>query len=137
MRQDPDVIMIGELRDLETISAAVTAAETGHLVLTTLHTPDAPQSIDRIIDVFPSGQQQQIRIQLSSILIGILSQQLVPLVTETGRMVATELLIANNAVKNYIKRPRPLRSKTQYRQGRLLGCTPWIRILHECTEKVS
>lgn len=121
MRQDPDVIMIGELRDLETISAAVTAAETGHLVLTTLHTPDAPQSIDRIIDVFPSGQQQQIRIQLSSILIGILSQQLVPLVTETGRMVATEFLIANNAVKNYIREAKTSQIKNAIQTGSALG----------------
>ncbi len=113
--------MIGELRDLETISAAVTAAETGHLVLTTLHTPDAPQSIDRIIDVFPSGQQQQIRIQLSSILIGILSQQLVPLVTETGRMVATELLIANNAVKNYIREAKTSQIKNAIQTGSALG----------------
>lgn len=121
MRQDPDVIMIGELRDLETISAAVTAAETGHLVLTTLHTPDAPQSIDRIIDVFPPGQQQQIRIQLSSILIGILSQQLVPLVTETGRMVATELLVANNAVKNYIREAKTSQIKNAIQTGSALG----------------
>jgi twitching motility protein PilT len=121
MRQDPDVIMIGELRDLETISAAVTAAETGHLVLTTLHTPDAPQSIDRIIDVFPPTQQQQVRIQLSSILIGILSQQLVPLVTETGRMVATELLIANNAVKNYIREAKTSQIKNAIQTGSALG----------------
>ena len=121
MRQDPDVIMIGELRDLETISAAVTAAETGHLVLTTLHTPDAPQSIDRIIDVFPAGQQQQIRIQLSSILIGILSQQLVPLVTETGRMVVTELLVANNAIKNYIREAKTSQIKNALQTGSALG----------------
>ncbi|NLX84262.1 MAG: type IV pilus twitching motility protein PilT [Synergistaceae bacterium] len=121
MRQDPDVIMIGELRDLETISAAVTAAETGHLVLTTLHTPDAPQSIDRIIDVFPAGQQQQIRIQLASILIGILSQQLVPLITETGRMVVTELLIANNAIKNYIREAKTSQIKNALQTGSALG----------------
>lgn len=121
MRQDPDVIMIGELRDLETITAAVTAAETGHLVLTTLHTPDAPQSIDRIIDVFPAGQQQQIRIQLSSILIGILSQQLVPIVTETGRMVVTELLIANNAIKNYIREAKTSQIKNAIQTGSALG----------------
>lgn len=103
MRQDPDVILIGEMRDLETISAAVTAAETGHLVFATLHTPDAPQSIDRIIDVFPPHQQQQIRIQLSSILIGVLSQQLVPVSSGSGRLVATEYMIANNAVRNHIR----------------------------------
>ena len=103
MRQDPDVIMIGELRDFETISAAITAAETGHLVLCTLHTPDAPQSIDRIVDVFPPYQQQQIRTQLSSVLIGVLSQQLIPAINGNGRVAATELLLANNAVKNYIR----------------------------------
>jgi len=111
MRQDPDVIMIGELRDLETISAAVTAAETGHLVLATLHTPDAPQSIDRIIDVFPPHQQQQIRVQLSSILIGILSQQLVPMASGSGRIIATELMIANNAVRNHIRESKTAQIK--------------------------
>jgi len=103
MRQDPDVILIGEMRDLETISAAITAAETGHLVFATLHTPDAPQSIDRIIDVFPPYQQQQIRIQLSSTLIGVLSQQLVPVISGLGRLVATEFMIANNAIRNQIR----------------------------------
>jgi len=103
MRQDPDVILIGEMRDLETISAAVTAAETGHLVLATLHTPDAPQSIDRIIDVFPPYQQQQIRTQLSTILIGIMCQQLVPVASGSGRVVATEFMLANPAVRNSIR----------------------------------
>ena len=121
MRQDPDVIMIGELRDLETIAAAVTAAETGHLVLATLHTPDAPQSIDRIIDVFPPFQQQQIRIQLSSILIGILSQQLVPLSTGTGRMVATELMIATNAVRNHIRESKTSQINNTIQTGASLG----------------
>ena len=121
MRQDPDVILIGELRDLETIAAAVTAAETGHLVLATLHTPDAPQSVDRIIDVFPPFQQQQIRIQLSSILIGILSQQLVPLKTMAGRMVATEFLIANNAVRNHIREGKTAQIKNTLQTGSALG----------------
>lgn len=121
MRQDPDVIMIGELRDLETISAAVTAAETGHLVLATLHTPDAPQSIDRIIDVFPPYQQQQIRVQLSSILIGILSQQLVPLLTGTGRMVATEFMLATNAVRNHIRESKTSQINNTIQTGASLG----------------
>lgn len=111
MRQDPDVILIGELRDLETIAAAVTAAETGHLVLATLHTPDAPQSIDRIIDVFPPFQQQQVRVQLSSILIGILSQQLIPVSSGLGRVVATEFMIANNAVRNHIRESKTAQIK--------------------------
>lgn len=102
LRQDPDVIMIGEMRDLETIAAALTAAETGHLVFATLHTPDAPQTVDRIIDVFPPYQQQQVRLQLSNILIGICSQQLIPL-DGGGRVVATEILIANAAVRNCIR----------------------------------
>ncbi|QTX31264.1 type IV pilus twitching motility protein PilT [Aminithiophilus ramosus] len=102
LRQDPDVILIGEMRDLETIGAALTAAETGHLVFATLHTADAPQSVDRIIDVFPSEQQRQIRLQVSSVLIGICSQQLIA-VSGGGRIVATELLLANNAIRNCIR----------------------------------
>ena len=102
LRQDPDVIMIGELRDLETISAAITAAETGHLVLGTLHTQDAAQSIDRLIDVFPPYQQTQIRVQLASVLIGICSQQLIPK-EGGGRICATELLLANPAIRNCIR----------------------------------
>jgi twitching motility protein PilT len=102
LRQDPDVILVGEMRDLETIGAAVTAAETGHLVFGTLHTPDAPQSIDRIIDVFPPHQQQQVRMQISHILIGICSQQLVPL-PSGGRICATELLYATPGVRNCIR----------------------------------
>ncbi len=102
LRQDPDVILVGEMRDLETIGAAVTAAETGHLVFATLHTPDAPQSIDRIIDVFPPHQQQQVRMQISHILIGICSQQLVPL-PSGGRICATELLYATPGVRNCIR----------------------------------
>ncbi len=102
LRQDPDVILVGEMRDLETIGAAVTAAETGHLVFGTLHTPDAPQSIDRIIDVFPPHQQQQVRMQISHILIGICSQQLIPL-PSGGRICATELLYATPGVRNCIR----------------------------------
>jgi len=102
LRQDPDVIMIGEMRDLETVRAALTAAETGHLVLTTLHTPDAPQSVDRILDVFPSHQQDQVKLQLANVLIGICSQQLLPL-PGGGRMVATELMWAVPSVRNCIR----------------------------------
>lgn len=103
LRQDPDVILVGELRDLETISIAITAAETGHLVLGTLHTPNAPATIDRILDVFPPNQQGQIRIQLASVLIGILSQRLFPTMDNRGRHVATELLINNHAIANLIR----------------------------------
>ncbi|MCU1449598.1 MAG: PilT/PilU family type 4a pilus ATPase [Acidimicrobiales bacterium] len=103
LRQDPDVILVGEMRDLETISTALTAAETGHLVFATLHTQDAPQSVDRVIDVFPAHQQQQIRVQLASSLQGIVTQQLVPKRGGNGRAVASELLIATPAVRNLIR----------------------------------
>nr|WP_155666901.1 type IV pilus twitching motility protein PilT [Ornithinibacillus caprae] len=103
LRQDPDVILVGELRDLETISTAVTAAETGHLVLGTLHTKDAVSTIQRIIDVFPSEQQTQIRIQLSSILKSVISQRLLLTKHHNSRRVATEVLINTPAVKNLIR----------------------------------
>ncbi len=103
LRQDPDVILIGELRDLETISTALTAAETGHLVFATLHTQDAPQSIDRIIDVFPAHQQQQIRTQLATTIQGIVTQQLLPRASGLGRVVACEMLVATPAVRNLIR----------------------------------
>lgn len=102
LRQDPDVIVVGEMRDLETISTALTAAETGHLVLATLHTPDAAQTIERIIDVFPSHQQQQIRLQLSACLEGVVSQRLLSCV-DGGRTLATEVLVATAAVRNLIR----------------------------------
>lgn len=104
-REDVNVILIGEMRNIETISAAVTAAETGHLVFSTLHTNNAPQTIDRIIDSFPANQQDQIRLQLASSLVGILSQRLIPRVTG-GRIPAFELLINNNAVANLIREKR-------------------------------
>ena len=102
LREDPDVVLIGELRDLETIAAATTIAETGHLVLATLHTNSASQSIDRLIDVFPPHQQPQIRAQLGNILMAIASQRLVPALSG-GRVVATEILIATPAVRNIIR----------------------------------
>ncbi|MCK4994775.1 MAG: type IV pilus twitching motility protein PilT [Candidatus Omnitrophica bacterium] len=103
LRQDPDVILVGEMRDLETIEAALTIAETGHLVFATLHTSDAVQTINRIIDVFPSHQQQQVRTQLSFVLLGILSQQLIPRVGGSGRVLASEVMIATPAVKSMIR----------------------------------
>lgn len=102
LRQDPDVVLIGEMRDLETISAAITIAETGHLVLGSLHTNSAAQSIDRMIDVFPPHQQPQIRAQLSNILMAVCSQRLIPAIGG-GRAVASEILIANPAVRNIIR----------------------------------
>jgi twitching motility protein PilT len=103
LRQDPDVILVGEMRDLETISTALTAAETGHLVFATLHTQDAPQTIDRIIDAFPSHQQQQVRVQLSTTLQGTITQQLVQTWDGKGRVVAAEVLVATPAVRNLIR----------------------------------
>jgi twitching motility protein PilT len=103
LREDPDVILVGEMRDVETIGIAVTAAETGHLVFATLHTCDAAQTIDRIIDVFPPHQQQQIRIQLSLTLQGIVSQQLLPRLDGSGRIVAHEVLMVTPAVRNLIR----------------------------------
>jgi twitching motility protein PilT len=103
LRQDPDVILVGEMRDLETIGTAITAAETGHLVFATLHTQDAPQTIDRIIDVFPPHQQQQVRVQLSTTLQGVVTQQLVPTSDGQGRVVACEVMVATPAIRNLIR----------------------------------
>ena len=103
LRQDPDVILVGELRDLETISTAITAAETGHLVFATIHTQDAPQSVDRIVDVFPAHQQEQIRTQLASSLMAVVTQQLVPTANKTGRVCASEILVVTSAVRNLIR----------------------------------
>ena len=103
LRQDPDVILVGEMRDLETISLAVTAAETGHLVFGTLHTQDAPQTVDRIIDVFPPHQQHQIRAQLANALQGIITQTLIPRRDGEGRAVACEVLVATPGVRNLIR----------------------------------
>lgn len=103
LRQDPDVLLVGEMRDLETISAAITAAETGHLVLSTLHTNDAPKTIDRIIDAFPPNQQPQVRNQLASLLSGVVSQQLVKRANGKGMALATELLLNNSAISNLIR----------------------------------
>jgi twitching motility protein PilT len=103
LRQDPDVILVGEMRDLETISTAITAAETGHLVFATLHTQDTAQTVDRIIDVFPSAQQGQIRAQLSVALQGIMTQTLLPTADGSGRCVAAEILVPTSAVRNLIR----------------------------------
>lgn len=107
LREDPDIILVGELRDLETISLAITAAETGHLVMGTLHTSSASQTIDRIIDVFPQGQQQQIRIMLSNSLCAVFSQTLLPKLSENGekkgRVMAQEIMVVNGAIANLIR----------------------------------
>jgi twitching motility protein PilT len=103
LRQDPDIILVGEMRDLETISIALTGAETGHLVFATLHTQDAPQTIDRVIDVFPTNQQQQVRVQLAGTLQGVVCQQLVPTADGSGRAVAVEVMMATPAIRNLIR----------------------------------
>ncbi len=103
LRQDPDVILVGEMRDLPTMEAALTAAETGHLVLATLHTNDAVQTVDRVIDVFPAHQQQQIRFQLSMCLLAVVSQRLLPRAEGTGRVLAVEIMRSNAAVANLIR----------------------------------
>ncbi|NLO05173.1 MAG: type IV pilus twitching motility protein PilT [candidate division WS1 bacterium] len=103
LREDPDVILVGEMRDLETIHLAVTCAETGHLVMGTLHTNSAAESVDRMIDVFPPAQQEQIRIQLSNNLVAIMSQQLLPRAGQPGRIAAIEVMIANSAIRNLIR----------------------------------
>lgn len=103
LRQDPDVILVGEMRDLETISIALTAAETGHLVLSTLHTIGSAKTIDRIIDVFPPHQQQQVRVQFASVIQAIISQQLLPKADNAGRVAAFEVMIATTAIRNLIR----------------------------------
>jgi twitching motility protein PilT len=103
LREDPDVVLIGEMRDMETIDAALTVAETGHLVFSTLHTNSAPNTIDRIIDVFPPNQQEQVRVQLAGVLQGVVSQQLIPRSTGVGRTVCCEILIATSAVRALIR----------------------------------
>jgi twitching motility protein PilT len=102
LREDPDVVLVGEMRDPESIQAALTIAETGHLVFATLHTNDTAQTLDRIVDVFPSGQQPQVRLQLTHTLVGILNQQLIPLIGG-GRVAAFEILVGTHAVRNLIR----------------------------------
>lgn len=121
LRQDPDVILVGEMRDLETISTAITAAETGHLVLATLHTWSAASTIDRIIDVFPHGQQAQIRVQLAGVLTGVLSQRLLPTKDRKGRRAVTELMLNNPAVANLIRSEKVHQIPNVIQTNRALG----------------
>ena len=121
LRQDPDVILIGELRDLETISVALTAAETGHLVFATLHTQDAPQTIDRVIDVFPPHQQGQVRAQLAATLQGVICQTLVKRADGKGRVVATEVLVTTPAIANLIREGKTYQIVSMMQSGRAQG----------------
>jgi len=128
LREDPDVVLIGEMRDLETIATALTVAETGHLVFATLHTNGAAQSIDRIIDVFPAHQQQQIRVQLAGVLRGIISQRLLPVIGG-GRVAATEIMVANSAVRNLIRENKTNQIEAVIQTGSSLGMQSMDKVL--------
>jgi twitching motility protein PilT len=121
LRMDPDVILVGELRDLETIAAAVRAAETGHLLFSTVHTTSAAGTITRLIDVFPVNQQEQIRIQLSSNLIAVLSQNLCPLAIGKGRVAAYEFMVVTPAIANLIRENKTYRIDSSIQTGKKLG----------------
>lgn len=134
LRQDPDVILVGEMRDLETISTAVTAAETGHLVFSTLHTNGAANTVDRIIDVFPPHQQQQIRTQLADVLQCVVSQQLLPKTNGKGRVAAFEVMVANNAIRNHIREAKTYQIPTVMQTSGKLGMKTMDDALYDlCT----
>ena len=124
LRQDPDIILVGEMRDLETIEAAITAAETGHIVFGTLHTTGAAKTVDRIIDVFPTNQQEQIRTQLSTSIIGILSQALLPKIGG-GRVAAYEMLVVTSAIANLIRENKTFRITSSIQTGQSRACSSW------------
>jgi twitching motility protein PilT len=121
LRQDPDIIMVGEMRDLDTVSAALTAAETGHLVLSSLHTQDAAQTIDRVIDMYPSSQHHQVRLQLSGSLQGVISQQLLPMHNQEGRVLACEVLLTTPGIANVIRESKTHQIPTMLQTGHNLG----------------
>jgi len=135
LRQDPNVIVVGEMRDLETISTALTAAETGHLVLATLHTPDAPQTIARIIDVFPPHQQQQVKLQLADALQGVVSQLLLPNASSNGRVLASEVMIATSGIRNLIREQEIGQITTLMQTGSQYGMCTMDKSLKELTQK--
>jgi twitching motility protein PilT len=130
LRQDPDVILLGEMRDLETISTALTAAETGHLVFATLHTQSAPSTVDRVIDVFPAAQQEQIRMQLSGTLEGIITQALLPTSDGRGRVAALEILFPDDAVRNLIRQARVEQIYSVMQTGTQRGMQTMEQALH-------
>lgn len=135
LRQDPNVILIGEMRDMETIGTALTCAETGHLVLATLHTSDSAQTINRIIDVFPAYQQQQIRTQLSFVLIGIIAQQLIPKTGGRGRVLAAEVLISNPAIRSLIRDSKVHQISSAIQTGQKEGMRTMNQSLYELHKK--
>jgi twitching motility protein PilT len=121
LREDPDVILVGEMRDLETIATAITAAETGHLVFSTLHTTGAANTIDRIVDVFPPYQQQQIRTQLADVLECVVSQHLIPRQNHEGRVAAIEVMLSNSAIRNHIREAKTFQIASVMQTNRKLG----------------
>ena len=121
LREDPDVILVGEMRDLETIGLALTAAETGHLVFGTLHTKSAPKTVDRIVDAFPPAQQQQIRVQLAEALQGVVSQVLLPTKDKKGRVAALEIMVATIAIRNLIREAKTHQMPSTIQTGTQLG----------------
>ncbi len=135
LREDPDVILVGEMRDLETISTAITAAETGHLVLSTLHTIGAASTIDRIIDVFPPHQQQQIRIQLSMVLECVISQQLIPTIDRRRRVAAFEVMHGTVAIKNLIRESKTFQIPGIIQTGRRAGMITMDDAIYELYQK--
>lgn len=135
LRQDPNVIVVGEMRDLETISTTLTAAETGHLVLATLHTPDAPQTVERIIDVFPPYQQQQVKLQLADSLQGVVSQLLLPHASGKGRMLATEIMIGTAGVRNLIREQEIEQIPTLMQTGSQYGMKTMDKSLKDLMQK--
>jgi len=135
LRQDPNIIMVGEMRDLETISTTLTAAETGHLVLATLHTPDAPQTVERIIDVFPPHQQQQVKLQLADCLQGVVSQLLLPKASGTGRVLATEIMIGTPGIRNLIREAEVEQIPTLMQTGSQYGMKTMDKSLKELYQK--
>jgi twitching motility protein PilT len=135
LRQDPNVIVVGEMRDLETIATALTAAETGHLVLATLHTPDAPQTVQRIIDVFPPHQQKQIRVQLADCLQGVISQILLPHSEGKGRILSTEVMIATPGIRNLVREGEVAQIPSMLQMGGQYGMHTMDKDLKELYKK--
>ena len=132
LREDPDIILVGEMRDLETIQTALTAAETGHLVFSTLHTNTASSTIDRIVDVFPTNQQDQVRVQLANVLEGIICQQLLPTREGVGRVASFEVMVANAAIRNLIREGKSYQLTSQIQTGRKQG----MQTMDDCLYKL-
>jgi twitching motility protein PilT len=135
LRQDPDVILIGEMRDLETIATALTSAETGHLVMSTLHTVGAAKTIDRIIDVFPPHQQQQIRVQLASVIKAVVSQQLIKRADGPGRVVATEIMVVTPAIQNLVREGKTHQINSIIQMNSKMGMVTMDAYLHNLYKK--